>query len=139
MRIEGWLAAIALCLFSAAAHAQSWAIGRSFVCEVRQVQRLSDDGMLGSNEATAALLRGHRQFTFDEARGTLRWQGSQNSWQFELMDQPTGEGNNLEAVRIYRGPTQVVIETLRIATWRDNWPFVYDVDGDIYTGVCRQG
>ena len=118
------------------AASQTLSLGRLFECGVKHTGIVRDDGSFGDTDATRLFKSTKQKFLFDEARATLRWGGTDNSWQYTIQ-QPGSDQNSLIATRYYEGLGSTVVEVLRIKTWVKSWPFLLFEQDTVYSGTCR--
>lgn len=130
------VSAFAAVLLCGSAHAQGFVGGRMLECDVLWQGQMRDDGSMGPTDWTDLHKKAFPTFVFDEGSQVLRWKGTDLAWQYQIAQAGTDE-NDLFAFRSLQGTASYVMETLRIRTWVEGWPFLL-VGGDLVTtGRCR--
>lgn len=127
----------ALILTSFILFAPSAALAKTFVCDVKSTARY-DAGAFKAIPNETNWLDLIRVVTFDEDTGVFRY-GSENAWQQFPMKvlQRGSESNSTLAVSSLQGVASHVLNTLRIRTWEEGAPFVWDNNGDLFAGGCK--
>lgn len=118
------------------AEAQS-ATARLFRCTVLTHGALLESGKLGPTNLTKSLAPVRREFVFDEGTQVLRWENGDLPWQYRKLQEGTDQ-NALVAIRILDGVASVVVDVLRIQTWREGWPFMLVEQDYVHTGKCKK-
>ncbi|MEQ1782258.1 MAG: hypothetical protein ABMA14_12915 [Hyphomonadaceae bacterium] len=128
--------AVAAALLCGSAHAQGLVGGRMFECNVLWKGEMRNNGSMGPTDWTDLNKKAFPTFVFDEGSQVLRWKGTELAWQYQIAQAGTDK-NDLFALRSMQGAGSYVMDTLRIRTWIDGWPFLLVEGDEVTTGNCR--
>jgi len=105
-----------------------------FQCQILQSGQLDENGYINDSQWTKNIREAVKDFVFDSRSEQLFWGG--RAYDFKILQHPTPK-SSLVAFRHYQGPASIVVENLRIETWREGSPFIYYDANEIYSGKCR--
>lgn len=137
MRFSSWANSLTALLLTGTATAQGSVGGRLFECDLVWNGTLRSDGTVGQTDWTDLRKKSFDTFIFDEGSGVLRWKGADLAWQYLVMQSGTDE-NSMVAMRTLQGASAFVIDSLRIQTFVEGWPFLLIERDELSSGKCRK-
>jgi hypothetical protein len=110
-----------------------------FVCEIKQIQTLTEKGTMGSSYMTELMSKHYGRVIWNTASGDLRIvnkDGSESKFRREMKLIYKGDQNNSAlGISIVYGSASTVLTTIRVYTWQPKKPFILDGD-EMITGTC---
>ncbi len=112
-----------------------------FVCDIKQVQQLTEKGTLGRTQTTDMYIKYYGRVIWNTISGDLRVinkDGSESGFKREVkMIQKGTNENSAFGLRVFTGPARVVVTTMSVSTWINTMPFLLTED-EIITGNCSR-
>ena len=114
-----------------------WAEGRLYLCSVKDLQSLGNDGLLERTRATKLQLKEWENISFDEATGIMRF-GKSDVLRKMVLVQKRSLVNGIVRMHKYKGPKSSGVEVLNIKTYMEGMPFKFSTSYEVVTGLCER-